>query len=62
MTDTSTPTDDAIPASSGPPPQGSTPEELVGEPDGTITNGEKIVYEYDDAGAFVGWHKKEVTA
>lgn len=35
-----------------------TPEELVGHPDGTVLeDGETIVYDYDDAGAFVGWHK-----
>ena len=35
-----------------------------GVPDGTVdSNGEKIVYEYDEAGNHTGWHKepKEVT-
>lgn len=31
---------------------------LVGLPHGHVdANGETIVYEYDEAGNFVGWHK-----
>ena len=32
---------------------------LVGLPDGHVDhNNEKIVYEYDEDGTFVGWHKE----
>lgn len=32
---------------------------LVGLPDGHVDqNNEKIVYEYDEAGEVVGWHKE----
>ncbi len=32
-----------------------------GVPDGTIeANGEKVVYEYDEAGELTGWHKEAV--
>jgi hypothetical protein len=35
---------------------------LVGVADGHVEiNGEKVVYDYDEDGKFVGWHKEEVS-
>lgn len=53
---------DVTAAVSDPVTEGANPEEIVGEPDGTIIGAEKVVYDYDAAGTFVGWHKEEVTA
>jgi len=33
---------------------------MVGLSDRTIVDNEEIVYEYDDAGVFKGWHKKAI--
>lgn len=38
--------------------QEMTPEDIVGVPDTTVENGTKVVYEYDETGKFVGWHKE----
>lgn len=41
------------------PEAAQTPDEIVAVPDGTVDEaGERVVYEYDEAGAFVGWHKE----
>lgn len=37
----------------------STINPLVGVADGTVLNtGDKVVYEYDTDGTFIGWHKE----
>lgn len=42
----------------------ATPEEIVGVANGTLVGDETIVYDYDEAGTFIGWHKTpaDVTA
>lgn len=40
---------------------GPTPLDIVGVPDGTVnSDGEMVVYEYDETGEFVGWHKEAI--
>lgn len=36
-------------------------EDLIGAADNELVNGEKIVYEYDDAGNVTAWHKEVAT-
>ena len=35
--------------------------DLIGIADGAIENGEKIVYEYNQAGDLLAWHKEQAT-